>query len=43
VQKLFTVIGPRYTERQGGYTRIFKIGTRLGDGADVALIEFLPA
>jgi len=42
VQKLFTVIGPRFTERQGGYTRIFKVGRRLGDGADLALIEFLP-
>lgn len=42
VQKLFTVIGPRYSERQGGYTRIYKIGTRLGDGADIGMIQFLP-
>jgi len=42
VQKLFTVIGPRYTERQGGYTRIYKLGTRLGDGADMGLIQFIP-
>ena len=42
VQKLFTVIGPRYTERQGGYTRIYKLGTRLGDGADMGLIQLLP-
>jgi len=37
------VIGPRYTERDGGYTRTFKLGTRLGDGAEISLIEFLPA
>ncbi len=43
VQKLFTVIGPRYTERDGGYTRTFKLGTRLGDNAEISLIEFLPA
>jgi large subunit ribosomal protein L17 len=42
VQKLFTVIAPRYTERQGGYTRIYKLGTRLGDGAEMGLIQFLP-
>jgi large subunit ribosomal protein L17 len=42
VQKLFTVIGPRYTERAGGCTRIYKLGTRLGDGADIGLIQFLP-
>ncbi|MEI6043998.1 MAG: 50S ribosomal protein L17 [Chloroflexota bacterium] len=42
VQKLFIVIGPRYTERQGGYTRIYKLGTRLGDGADMGMIQFIP-
>jgi large subunit ribosomal protein L17 len=42
VNKLFTVVGPRYTERSGGYTRIIKLGTRLGDGAQTVIIEFLP-
>jgi len=42
VQKLFTVIGPRYTERQGGYTRIYKLGQRLGDGADIGMIQLMP-
>jgi large subunit ribosomal protein L17 len=43
VQKLFTVVAPRYTERAGGSTRRFKLGTRLGDGAEISIIEFLPA
>jgi large subunit ribosomal protein L17 len=41
VKKLFEVIGPRYRERQGGYTRIMKAGFRFGDNAPVAVIEFV--
>src|SRR4026209_1107169 len=41
VKKLFETIGPRYKERAGGYTRVFKAGFRHGDSAAVAVIEFV--
>ena len=41
VKKLFEVIGPRYKERHGGYTRIMKAGFRYGDNAAQAVIEFV--
>ena len=39
--KLFTEVVEKYPERHGGYTRIIKIGPRLGDGAPVAIIELV--
>ena len=41
VKKLFDVLGPRYKERNGGYTRILKAGFRHGDNAAVGVIEFV--
>jgi large subunit ribosomal protein L17 len=41
VKKLFDVLGPRYKERNGGYTRVLKAGYRYGDSAPVAVIEFV--
>jgi large subunit ribosomal protein L17 len=41
VRKLFDVIGPRYKDRNGGYTRIIKAGFRHGDSAAIAVIELV--
>jgi len=41
VKKLFEVLGPRYKDRNGGYTRILKAGFRYGDNAPVGVIEFV--
>jgi large subunit ribosomal protein L17 len=41
LQILFKEIGPRYKERNGGFTRIYKIGYRQGDGCPMAIIEFV--
>jgi large subunit ribosomal protein L17 len=41
VAKLFTSIGPRMKERNGGYTRIIKLGERLGDAAEVVILELV--
>jgi large subunit ribosomal protein L17 len=41
VKKLFDVLGARYQDRQGGYTRVLKAGFRYGDNAPLAVIEFV--
>ena len=41
VQKLFSTIAPWYTERHGGYTRIVRIGRRLGDAGEIAYLELM--
>jgi large subunit ribosomal protein L17 len=43
VQVLFEELGPRFAQRQGGYTRIVRTGTRVGDGGEKCIIEYLEA
>ena len=43
VYKLFTKIAPLYDDRNGGYTRVLKIGPRRGDGAEMAIVELVGA
>ncbi len=41
VKKMFEEIGPRFSERPGGYTRIVKVGPRAGDGTEMAVLEMI--
>lgn len=41
VKKLFDNIAPKYNERNGGYTRMYKMGPRRGDGAEVVILELV--
>jgi large subunit ribosomal protein L17 len=43
VMKLFGEVAQRFKSRAGGYTRIFRLGRRRGDGAEMALLELIPA
>ena len=41
VTKLFSEIAPKYADRNGGYTRIYRLGERRGDGAQMAILELV--
>lgn len=41
VRNLFDTIAPKYTERNGGYTRMYKLGPRRGDAAEVVILELV--
>ena len=41
VKLLFAEIAPRYADRMGGYTRIYKLGTRIGDGAEMCILQLV--
>jgi ribosomal protein L17 len=41
VKNLFDTVAPKYAERNGGYTRIYKMGPRRGDGAEVVILELV--
>jgi len=43
VGKLFSDVAPRYQERDGGYTRIIRLGQRIGDGAETCFLELVEA
>lgn len=43
INKLFDELGPRFSERQGGYTRITRLGRRVGDDATTCIIEYIEA